>query len=220
LLPKQYLLDTFTSERSGWLGADNAPARYETQMVTGLLLIVASLDAKQSGIASILLAYSLNAQWHEGNLQLAQSEAIRTDGSRLEVRDAYFEVQAAPQPPHKGIKTDSSVRIPMNMVAKFEEENSPSFANVLIRRDDEVATLPWPIRSINTGLSQATKPVIQWSQGTGFTNGITRSTNVGDTNVENTNVGNASIEELEPPSKETKPNRWLAEFLKRFSLKR
>jgi hypothetical protein len=42
----------------------------------------------QSGIASISLAYSLNAQWQEGNLLLEQSEAIRTDGSRLEVRDA------------------------------------------------------------------------------------------------------------------------------------
>jgi hypothetical protein len=102
----------------------------------------------------------LNAQWQEGNLLLEQSDARRTDGSRLEIRDAYFEVEATPQPP-KRASEDTLVRLPMSMLAKFEEENSPSLANALIRRDNEVATLPWPVRAINTGRSQATIPVIQ-----------------------------------------------------------
>jgi hypothetical protein len=173
----------------------------------------------QSGIASISLAYSLNAQWQEGNLLLEQSEAMRTDGSRLEVRDAYFEVQATLQPPSRVLESNKSVRIPPNILAKFGEENSPSLTNAFFRRDDEVATLPWPIRAINTGLSQATKPVIQWSTPT-FTNGFNRSTNVADTVAGDTNSGSTSVEELEPPSKETMPNRWLSAFLKRFSLKR
>jgi hypothetical protein len=129
-------------------------------------------------------------------------------------------VETTPQPP-KRASEDTLVRLPMNMLAKFDEENSPSFANALIRRDDEVATLPWPVRAINTGLSQATKPVIQWSQGPfDFRNELTSNRTAADSNVGSTNVGVSSVDELETPSKETKPNRWLSEFLKRFSLKR
>jgi hypothetical protein len=173
------------------------------------------------------LNYVMNVEWQNGNLLLEQGTAKRRDGSIIEVRDAYFEIESVAGPVNKPnsitgtrVDHDSEVRLPAGLLKTDVEELNQSALNAPLRKEDQAASLPWPIRSATAGLVHATKPVIDWSNLERVTAFQSSQINkpMKDESVTNVRprVGSIHDDALEDTHQSS---NWLASFMKRFTAK-
>jgi hypothetical protein len=182
----------------------------------------------ESGIAEISLAYQNKTQWQNGNLLIEQGTAKRADGSIIEVRDAYFEIESAARDSteveprtNQRIDNNPEVRIPAGLLKSDMEEVSHSAFSALLRRDERIGELPWPIRAATAGLVQSTKPVIDWNsfQSTGLVNSERKI----DSERSEFSLGTEHLGTMEdyPTTENSYSQRssgWLTNLLRKFSV--